>query len=360
MNQLSNLNATIVKDVFYDASLQPQATSINFTIENAHTNAFIEQIIITLVSAEASFGSALGVTLLDRGNGYPGQLNGLSPVTFTTISTAASTSFGTITAQNIVQNGNTIIIGVNQSVQDSEGLGNIYVRLNKTWGAFNKSFTLTVVYRPEATYNTRLDTRNQLSDCKTMRVLSQVGVASWADPTSTMTEQTNFVARNPNPRNNQDIATFGFNVTSSNPIFYFGTPFRTNRFFIGFSSDCTPSIGLVTFSFYNGSTFVGLAATQVYNGALGPGSYNFAYDGILIVTPPATWSAVQMTNDPRTIYNRTMIGLGTLATNNTINNSGIFWIQCQVGFATTATLTVATVAPLIDPAQTLTYRRRLI
>ena len=367
MNQLSNLNATIVKEVVYDASLQPSATTLNFTVENCHTNAYIERIVFYLSGADANFGAQTQITLLDRGNGYASAINGFIPVTFTTIGSTVTTTGGTLTAPVITQaqNSTTVTAIVEQSVQDAEGLGNIYVKLTRSSGSYNVGFTMAVIYRPETTYNTKLNTRNQESNDKPARILSQVGTGTYGATASVMTDQTNFVAHNYNPRNNVDTTTFGFNVTSSNPIFYFGTPYPTKRWFLGFSSDNTPNLGIITFSYFNGTAFTAFPSANVANGCLGPGTYKFANDGIVIFTPPSDWVGLSMANDPLTIYNNTIIGLGTLATNNTVRNPGIFWVQCQVGFATTAassnqTLTIATVTPLIDPALALTFRRRLI
>jgi hypothetical protein len=194
-------------------------------------------------------------------------------------------------------------------------------------------------------------------------VLSQVGTGTYL--ISAMADQTNSVARNVNPRSNSDTVTFGFAVTSGSPIFYFGTPFKTERWFLGFSSDNTPNIGVVTFSYFNGSAFTSFTAGNVSNGAAGPGTYKFANDGVVIFNPPSDWNPVQMSKDPLTVYNSTIIGLGTLATNNIVNNPAMYWIQCQVGFATNSvaanqTLNVSTVVPLIDPDLPLTYRRKLI
>lgn len=367
MNQLSNLNATIVKELVYDASLQPSATTLNFTVENCHPNAYIEQIIFYLNSADASFGAQTQITLLDRGNGYTSPINGYLPITFSSIGSTVTTTGGTLTAPVITQaqNSTTVVAYVNQSVQDSEGLGNIYVKLTRSSGSYNVGFTMAVVYRPEITYNSKFNTRNQQSNDHPPRILSQVGTGTFGAKASIMTDQTNFVAHNYNPRNNVDITTFGFGISSVNPIFYFGTPYQTKRWFLGFSSDNTPNIGIVTFSYYNGTAFTTFSTTSVANGCLGPGTYKFANDGVIIFTPPSDWQALQMANDPLTIYNATIIGLGTLATNNTVRNPNIYWIQCQVGFATTAstsnqTLNIATVVPLIDPALPLTYRRKLI
>ena len=357
-----NLNAKIIKQVFYNASLQPaQANTIVLTVENCHVNAFVEEINITFVSADTT-ASSITCTLLDRGNGYTGQINGFNPITYTQIGlTTAGTN------QNLIINpANTQVnVMVNESVQDSEGIGNIYVRLSKPAGLFNVSFTLAVTYRPEITYNMKLNNRNQISSDRPQRVLSQTGILTYGDLSTVMVEQTNFQADYFNPRNNVDTATYGFDVNSTNPIFYFGTPFKTKRWFLGFSSDCTPNIGVVTFSYFNGANFVALASTQAAIGCQGPGTYRFAYDGVNIFTPPANWSAVKMDNDPRTKYNSVIIGLGTLATNSTINNPNMYWIQCQVGFATNdpavnQTIKISSICPLIDPDLPLTVRRRLI
>ena len=363
MNQLSNLNATIVKEVKYDASLQPGATTINFTVENCHVNSYIDQIIFYLNGADANFGSQVIVSLLDRGNGYTQPINGFVPMTFASFGSGQVTSGGTNSETFLTQNGTTVVAHVNQSVQDSEGIGNIYVKLTRANGTFNVGFTMAVIYRPEITYNSMLNVRNQVSDSSPYRVLSQVGNGTYFAAASVMTDQTNFVARNVNPRNNTDIAAFGFNVTSSNPVFYFGSPEQTKRWFIGFSSDNTPNIGIVSFSYFDGNNFIGFAATQYAMGCLGPGTYQGAYDGVVVFTPPVSWSPIKMGNDPLTIYNRTMIGLGTLASNNIVRNPSMYWIRCQVGFASSLsnqTLTVSTIVPLIDPALPLTYRRKLI
>jgi len=357
-----NLNAKIIKEVFYNASLQPaQANTVNLTVENCHVNAFVEQIVITFASADTT-ASSIVCSLLDRGNGYTGQINGLSPITFTQIGLATAG-----TNQTLITNAaNTqVSIFVNESVQDSEGLGNIYVRLTKPAGIFNVNFTLAVIYRPEITYNMRLNQRNQISSDKVARVLSQTGILTYGDTSTTMVDQSNYISKVFCSRNNIENVAYGFGVMNTSPYFYFGTPFKTRRWFLGFSSDCTPNIGIVTFSYFNGSNFVALASTQVANGCQGPGTYKFAYDGVVIVTPPTNWAAIKFANDPLTKYNTTMIGLGTLATNNTINNPEMYWIQCQVGFAsndpiTNQTITVSTVCPLIDPEFPLTTRRRLI
>lgn len=362
MNQLSNLNAKVFKQVTYNGSLQTSASTINITVENVHVNAFIEKIVFNLQSADPFFGPFLTVKILDRGNGFTGLVNGFLPVTFATISTSNTVSYpmsGAISGQNIVQNGTTITVDVNESIQDSEGLGNFYIQLSRLQGAFSVGFTMTVFYRPETTYNTKLNTRWQISDSEA-RVVSQTGVGTYGSSLSVFTDQTKSVANYPNARDNTSTASFGFTVFSTSPIFYFGTPVKTGRFFLGFSSDCTPNLADITFSYFNGSTFVGLLTTQVNNGCGGPGTYKFAYDGVVYVTPPADWSALSIANDPYSKFNTTIIGLGTLATNNMVKNQSMFWIQCQVGFASTASVNVSTVIPLIDPAQPMTYRRRLI
>lgn len=362
MNQLPYVNSKVIKEVFYDSTLQPTATTMLITVENVPVNAFIHQVVFYLATAEAAFGSLLSLSFLDRGNGYPQPINGFDPITFTTISTSnvMSPSSGTFTPQNVVQNGLTVIVNVNQSVQDSEGLGNFYIQLSKLAGTFNKNFTMAVVYSPEVTFNQLLTNRNQSSNDKRPRMLSQSGVGSYLLATSTMVDQTNTLANYYHARNNVDNVDFGFNVFSTSPIFYFGTPYKTTRWFVGFSSDCTQNIGIVTFSYFNGSNYVGLLTTQVFNGAQGPGTYKFAFDGVVIFNPPANWSPVNMPNDPLTKYNTTLIGLGTLATNNTVSNPALYWIQCQVGFAATATLRVSTIVPLIAPDLPITFRRRLI
>ena len=123
MNQ-QNLNAKVIKEVFYDATLQNVASSINFTVENCHVNAYIEQIILNFSSADSTAGS-ITCTILDRGNGFPGSINGLNPVTF------ASIGFGTApNTQTVIANSSNtqVNILVNESVQDSEGIGQIYIQ----------------------------------------------------------------------------------------------------------------------------------------------------------------------------------------------------------------------------------------
>ena len=352
-----NINAKQIKELSYDSNLQPSATSINFTVENCHVNAYIEQIVLNFASADST-ASSISCTLLDRGNGYTSAINGYLPITFAVIGLTTSP----VINQNVITNSaNTqTVIYVNESVQDSEGIGNIYVKLSKSSGTFNTSFTMTVIYRPESTYNNRLNTLDQLDNRKPQRVLSQVGVGTYGAPTSIMTDQTNAVAHRTNPRNNIDSVSYGFTVFSTSPIFYFGTPAQTKRWFIGFGSDCTPNLGIVTFSYFNGTNFVALASTQVFNGAAGPGTYVFAYDGVLIINPPSTWSALVMPNDPLTIYNNNIIGLGTLRSNNVVNNPNMYWIQCQVGFSVTSSLRISTIQPLLATDHPLTVRRRLL
>jgi hypothetical protein len=357
-----NINSKQIKEVYYDATLQGFATSINFTIENAHTNAFIEQIVLNFASADSTAGNIV-CTIKDRGNSFPNSVNGFKPVTYSSIGYTTTPT----TMQNLVPNSSNtqVTIFVYESVQDSDGVNCIYVQLSKTSGTFNVPFTMTVIYRPETTYNSKLDTRNQIAGPRSFRVLSQTGIASYADPTAIMANQTPLVSRYPNYRNNVDTAALGFAVSSTSPIFYFGGADKINRVFLGFNSDCTPNLGIVTFSYYNGVSFTSFSTSQLYNGCQGPGTYQFAYDGVITINSPANWVPLTMANDPFTVYNTTMVGLGTLATNYVIPNPGIYWIQCQVGFATTAPgtnqfLTVSAVAPLIDPAQPLTTRKKLI
>lgn len=359
MNELSYQNATIVKELFYDASLQTSAKTINFTVENCHKNAFITQIVFNFASADAAFSNQVTVDILDRGNAYPGGINGYKPITFAAFGVGQSYQGGTLTTPLLSQRSSTVAIAqVNQSVQDSEGLGNIYVKLSRIAGTFSVNFTMSVFYKPESTINTKLKNRNQIATDCPMRVLAQTGTGTYFN--SSFTDNTNFIAQNYNPRNNIDNVTFGFDVFSTSPIFYFGTPFKTRRWFLGFSSDCTPQLGVATFSYFDGNNFTAFASTQVYNGAQGPGTYMFAYDGVIIFVPPVSWSSLKMSNDPLTVYNNTLVGLGTLATNNLVYNPEMFWIQCRVGAATTIPLRVATVVPLIDPDLQLTGRRRLI
>jgi hypothetical protein len=361
MNQLSNINATQIKEVQYSAGLQNGVATINFTVENCSVNAYINQVVIYLANSDPTFYNQVNLSISDRGHNYAGSINGYNPMTFVTIGTSsnASPTYST-PAQTVTQNGNNVVFDVFQSFQDSEGLGNIYVQLTRTGGTFGTSFTMAVIFRPEINYNSKFNTRNQISSDRPFRVLSQAGLGTYGAPTSTMTDQTTQVFRSGIPRNNLDILTNGFSVNNANPYFYFGTPYPTKRWFLGFSSDNTPNIGIITFSYFNGSQFVGFANTQVANGAQGPGTYKFANDGVVIFTPPASWSPIQMANDPLTLYNNTIIGLGTLGTNNCVANPGMFWIQCQVGFIGVGTLTISSLTPLIDPALPLTGRRRLI
>jgi hypothetical protein len=360
MNQISNLNATLIKEAQYNASLQPSSKTINFTITNCSVNAFVQQIIFNLAGSQTNFAQGLSLSLNDRGNSYAGLINGFYPETFTTVSTSPVIyPLNQSTPNMITQNGNIIVVDVLQSTQDSEGLGNIYVQVNNSNG-FNVNFTMSVVYRPEITYNSDFNTRNQIGSDRPFRVLSQLGLSAYNAPGSVMADQTATVFKCGAPRNNVDILTNGFIVNSSNPYFYFGTPYPTKRWFLGFSSDNTPNIGIVTFSYFSGSQFVGFSNTQVAIGANGPGTYKFANDGVIIFTPPTNWAPLQMSNDPLTVYNNTIIGLGTLASNNLVNNPNMFWVQCQVGFNGLGTLIISSLTPLIDPALPLTTRRRLL
>lgn len=363
MNQLWNLNATNVKEVKFDP-VQVNST-INITVENCDVNCYIDKIVFYLNSADNTFGSQTQVSLTDRGHNYSGSINGYYPITFTTIGVGQTITGGTNTSQIIEQTGNTVVVQVGQSVQDSEGLGNIYVKLTRTTGTFSVGFTMAVFYRPEITFNSYFNTRNQTSNDKPFRVLSQVGLGTFGATTSTMTDVTKTIANYYHYRDNIRTASNSFAVTAQSPYFYFGTPYPTKRWWLGVASDCYPNIGIVSFSYYNGTSFVGFSTTQVALGALGPGTYQLAYDGVVIFTPPSDWKPLTMANDPYTRYNSVIIGLGTLATNNMVNNPGMYWIQCQVGFASTVgnvntTVNIASVVPLIDPALPLTYRRRLI
>lgn len=362
MNQLSNLNAKQIKEVVYNSALQSSATTLNFTVENCSVNAYIEQIIVYLNSTDANFYSQVNLSILDRGNGYSGSINGYNPITFATIGTSSNSSpVYSTSSQTVTQNGNTVIFDIFQSVQDSEGCGNIYIQMARTSGSFNVGFTMAVVFRPEITYNSKFNTRNQVSFNRYYRVLSQSGTAAFNISTSAMIDQTKTLFNCVNPRNNVDTLTNGFTVDSNNPYFYFGLPQQNKRWFLGFSSDNSPNIGVVTFSYFNGSSFTSFPATQVFNGCQGPGTYKFANDGVLIFTPPSNWIATTMPNDPLTKYNNVLLGLGQkLATNNLVYNPQMFWIQCQVGFVGVNTIKVSTLVPLIDPAQALTNRRPLI
>lgn len=366
MNQL-NLNATVVKEVRYDVLTSTNV--LNFTVENCSVNAHIEKIVFYLNSADPTFAAQTLLTIQDRGHTYPGSINGFIPMTYAAIGTSVTvTSGGTNTQALLVQSSSQIVEAyVNQATQDSEGIGNIYVKLTRSTGTYNVGFTMAVFYKPQITHNSKLNTRNQISNDVPFRVVSQVGLKSYADGASYMIDQTNNIAKSVNPRNNVENTTFGFIVNAQNPFFYFGTPYPTKRWFLGFSSDNTPNVGVVTFSYFNGTNFVGFLSTNVYSGALGPGT-NFANDGVVIFNPDPSisWNSLVMPNDPYTVYNRNILGLGTLASNNLVNNPNMKWIQCQVGFATTTqsgvntSLVIATVVPLIDPDLPLTFRRRLI
>ena len=381
MNPTDINSPTMYKELYYDATLQPTCTSINFTVLSAHQNSLIQQVIITLASPDVFFGSALGITFNDRGNGYPGNVNGYTPQTFASFSTSATIALPSnfVSSETIIQHGNVITINVGQSIQDSEGVGLMYITLFKIFGVFNTSFTMAVIYSPASTYNWKLNNRNNLSDCKTWRVLTQQGVASYNDPTAFMVDQKNQFAINPFPRQNGDITTFGFTISGTSPIFYFGSSTKVSRIYLGFSSDMTRNIGYATFAYWNGQAFQTfststayqtLGTSQMFIGCGGPGTYIFAQDGIITINGAAVtnWCSLVMPNDPLTMYNKTIVGLGTLATNNFVNNPQMFWIKCFVGFATTtgalnpnsALLTVAAVVPLADPNLPLTYRRKLI
>lgn len=364
MNQLSNLNATQVRQVQYNASLLPNSTTINFTVYSCSVNCFVQQLIIYLASPQPGLGTNINVSILDRGNGYSGILNGNYPITYTTIGTSdvISPSVQATTSQIINQNGTVITVNVLQSVADSEGLGNIYIQMNALNGyTFNTNFNMDVVFRPEITYNKRLDNINQLSAIKPYRVLSGPGSYNGNNLSVIMTEQTNAVSHAANDRLNTEVATYGFNVGSTSPYFYFGNNSQNRRWYINFSSDNQPNIGIVTFSYFNGAGFVPFLATQVSNGCLGPGTYNFAYGGVVIFTPPPSWAALQMVNDPIVQFNKVNIGLGTLGViGQTVRGSGMNWIQCQVGFVGLGSINVSTIIPLIDPQYNINTRRTLI
>jgi len=367
MNQL-NLNAMVVKEVRYDATLA-NTNVLNFTVENCAVNAYIEKIVFYLDSADAGFAAQTQVSINDRGHTFSGSINGFIPITYAAIGTSVTNVFGGTNTQAVLNQLSTRVVEayVNQSTQDSEGIGNIYVKLTRSAGAYSVGFTMAVFYQPQITHNSKLNTRNQVSNEMPMRVLSQAGLQTYLHPSSAMIDQTHNISLSVNPRNNVETTTFGFTVNHTNPFFYFGTPYPTKRWFLGFSSDNTPNIGLVTFRYFDGTNFVGFGDTNVYSGALGPGTYQFANDGVIIFTPPnpLNWKATVMQNDPYTKYNNVITGLGTLASNNFINNPGMYWIQCQVGFATTTAdknnqIVISTVVPLIATDLPLTYRRRLI
>jgi hypothetical protein len=359
-----NLNATVVKEVRYDASLA-STNVLNFTVENCHVNAFIEKIVFYFDAVDSGFAANVQISVNDRGHNYPGSINGFLPMTFASIGTSIGGQFGgTNSTTFLVQSTNRVATAyVNQNTQDTEGIGNIYLRLTRAVGTFNVGFTMAVFYRPQITYNSDFNTRNQASNDAPMRVLSQAGINSFAHPASVMTEQTWNIAKNVNPRNNVDTTTFGFGVSSNSPLFYFGTPYKTRRWFVGFSSDNTPNVGIVTFSYYNGTNFTSFST--VYSGALGPGTYQFANDGVIVFVPPADWKPLVMQNDPLTIYNNNIIRLAQDAPNQVANNPNMYWVQCRVGFSSiivgvNTNINIATVVPLIDPDLPLTYRRRLI
>ena len=355
------MNATVVKELFYNAAVtDPTATTLNFTVENCHVNAYIEKIVFSFASADASFVNQVTIDILDRGNAYPSLINGMMPVTYASFGVGQSVQGGTLVTPIISQKSSTVAVAyVNQSVQDSEGLGNIYVKLTRiNGGVFNINFTMAVFYKPETTYNPLLTSRNQISNNKPIRVITQTGTGAYTGVG--FTDQTNYIAHHYNPRNNITQATFGFNLTATDPIFYFGTPFKTKRWFIGFSSDNTPQIGLVTFSYFNGTNFVDFTAGEVFIGASGPSTFRFKNDGVIIFSPPTTWSPLNISNDPLSLYNTTMAGLGTMATNNVVNNPPMYWIKCRVGLGAGFTAKISTVVPLIDPEEPLTNRRRLI
>lgn len=358
MNQLSNLNSKLEKEVYYNASLNPTATTLNLIVENASRNAFIEQITFDLEASDLSFGARTALSILDRGNGYTYKINNYLPVVFATIATTNVITYpvsglGTNLAQYIAQNDGKVVYQVNQSVQDAEGLGNIYIQLTKLSGTFSTSFKMTVAYRPEVTYNNLFNTQSQTNAGK-FRVLSQIGVATLG--VALMTDRTSNVANYARFRDNVDTSSAGFSVTASDPIFYFGSQRKTNRFFLGFSSDNNISLGVATFSYWDGYQFTNAFSSQIFNGATGPGTYVFSHDGVIITDDFADFTATVLQRDPNTVYNRTLIGLGTLATNNLVSNPSFYWYKCQLGFttalipgtATTSFVNVACVVPL-DP-----------
>ncbi len=359
MNQLSNLNTKIFKQFVYNASIQTSATQVKLTINNADVNAFVDKIVFNLGAADTTFGNQLTVAMNDRGHSFPSTINGFNPTNFVTISSSSTVSAGLVAMQNIVQNGLVVSVDVNTSVQDSEGIGNLYLTLSRASGSFSTSFSGTVIYKPEITYNSRLNTRNQTSRFK-LRALTQTGVGTFGLPSNVFVDQTNTLANYNQSRNNNENVNYGFNITSTNPVFYFGAQNKVTRYHIGFSSDCTPNIGIVTFSYYNGSSFVGLGATQVFSGAGGPGAYNFAYDGVIIFNIPSDWSALTIPNDPYNLYNNVIVNQGANPSNEMIGNPSAFWIRCQVGFASTITgnqtLKISKIVPLINADQPLTLR----
>lgn len=363
MNPISNLNATMVKMVRFEANMAA-SNVINFTVENCSVNARIQKIVFTLDSPDVSFASQTQITISDRGHNFPGQINGFLPATYASIGTSASYVFGGTNVNSVlIQNSPQIVTAiVNQSTQDSEGIGNIYVRLTRSTGVYSGPFTMAVYYQPEITYNSDFNTRNQISNDAPFRVLSQFGIASYANGISSMVDQSSIVANSPNRRNNIETLDFGFGVSSSSPYFYFGTPFKTNRWFLGFSSDNTPNVGVVTFRYFNGSDFTSFSTTYV--GANGPGTNQFLNDGVVIFPTPSDWRPLKMQNDPYTKYNQVIIDIGESSRQNMVNNPLMYWIQCQVGFVSPApanqTLKVSSVVPLIAPDLPLTYNRRKV
>ena len=364
MNYVSNLNAKLIRQVVYVPT--PGSTSLLLTVKNCAVNAFIERIIITLNSTDATFSNQVNLFLLDRGNGFNGAINGITSMTFLGIGASSVPHPASSMYQSSVQNGNTIIYEINQSVQDSEGLGNIYVRLNRFVGTFNVGFTMAVILRPEVTYNTRLNTRNQNSSHKNFRVISE-------NANGIFENQTNSVSQSFLSRSNIDVLSNGFTRTGTGQTFYFGTPARTRRWYIGFDSDVNPTLGglartssaTMSFSYWNGTTWAGFANTQVFNGCLGS-SIGFVNDGVIIFENVQAWLSTTIPNDPLTKYNSVLIGLGqTLATNNLVPNPPMFWVRCLLGVTSAADLAgmsykISTVVPLIDPDQALNVRRELI
>lgn len=364
---LQNLNATQVRQVQYSAALQPNANTINLTITNCSVNSFVQQLIINLNTPYPGMSTGLNISLIDRGNGYNGIINDNYPMTFTTIGTSDIITPGALgsVAQVIVQNGNTIVVDVFQSVEDTEGIGNIYIQLALAASSglsFGTSFTLSVIFRPEMTYSKRLNTRNQISFNKPYRVLSGPGSYNNNVLGTLMTDVSNFISKSAPDKSNTDVATYGFSAFSTSPYFYFGNNTPNKRWYINFASDNQVTSGIATFSYFNGTGFVPFLSTQISSGCLGPGTYQFAYGGIVIFTPPASWQPTPMINDPYVQYNTIQSGLGTFGygASNMLRGTSMYWIQCQVGFTGVGLFNISTVVPLIDPQQPLTNRRPLV
>lgn len=131
--------------------------------------------------------------------------------------------------------------------------------------------------------------------------------------------------------------------------FYFGGVRKIKRFFIDFGKDNAYSDATITFTYSNGTSFVGF--TTVYYGTRGATSgLQMCYSGVIHLSDQSDWTPFLFSTDPMVVQQNTIETNASVSGSykgNFFYNPNLYWIKAQIGLTTAnAQVPIISILPL--------------